>query len=80
MTDLQICRALSVCVICYEKVREHLSSQRNSLCHICWRPCPECNIGDLLWIGDEQVICCGRDECKSKIRELDRLDQVLRKI
>lgn len=80
MTDpkiQQICDGLSVCVGCYEKLQKYFGQVRNQCCHVCFEPCPDYDFCDLSWIGDEQVICCGKDSCKIQIRKLDDLVAVL---
>ncbi|MHA2279938.1 MAG: hypothetical protein ACXAC5_03555 [Promethearchaeota archaeon] len=75
---LQICDGLSVCVSCYEKIRRYLSGHKWYLCHICFRSCIRYDYDNLRWIGDEQVSCCGNDECEEQIRQADRLYSALR--
>ena len=72
----EICDGLSVCVSCYEKVLAYLSNRKSELCHVCLQPCPGWD-GDLQWVGDEQVMCCGKESCKQEIRTLDKLSEAI---
>ena len=66
---------LSVCPSCFDKTVRFLKKSR--LCHACFFPVKGYDYATLMWIGDEQVVFCGQDECKEKIRQLDRLDRIL---
>ncbi len=69
----QICDDLSVCVSCYETISKHFMDNKSNLCHHCLRPCPDHDWTDLLWIGDRQVVCCGKEGCKTAIGNADKL-------
>ena len=73
----EICDGLSVCVSCYEKVLAYLSNRQGDLCHVCLQPSPGWDIGDLRWIGDKQVVCCGKESCRRDIEILDKLSEAI---
>lgn len=80
MTEAQIqqlCDGLSVCVSCFKKIQACLMSNRTNLCHVCFQPCPDYDFGDLLWIKDEQFVCCGSDSCKEHMIQEDNISRIL---
>lgn len=76
--SIEICNQIGVCLECYHKVLIYLKKHKNDLCHICLQPAPDRDLADLLWIGDEQVVYCGRTSCGEDITKLDRLSEALR--
>lgn len=70
----EICQKLGVHPDCYEKVKNYLrKNHQSSLCYICWAPCVVSeDIWNLLWIGDELHIHCGKESCVDQMKKLDK--------
>ena len=77
-----MCSKIGVSEDNFHKVRKFVVKYQNSLCTICFMPAVDKDdeIVRLRWIGDEQYICCGSQECNTAIQQLDLLHKTLHNI